>query len=351
MSTIPPTNEILKMTIRQCSFIAVFAIAFSISTALAQTPAPGKIPKPQFQGDYFGEMARAFCTIQEVDVKGRALVVRREKDSQIVRVPIRDDTELRFRDSWGELSDYFPGQRIMLFVYVDENKNWTYPRAVQDEIQVSAAHGWYAAVTAIDLKNNTYATHREEKDKDGKVTKVIDKQYTCAPGAVLWKSAKPQALADLKIGDEVIEQQKEIDGQLRVIEILDRKGDAAVRAKQELAHHRAQDEHGLPAYVNDIEVISGSLLATVAWSGAERAASLKPGDLVTFTPTDGSAAFAAAIASSEHVDSRIRLHLAINARVAARLSIGQSLRLFLPGAGPQTPTGKSGVPANAFQTP
>jgi hypothetical protein len=307
-----------------------------------------KVPKPQFQNDYFGEMARTFCTVKEVDLKGRTLVVKVDRDGRLERIAIKDDTELRFRDSWGELENYFPGQHLMLFMYVDEEKKWTYPRAIQDEIQVSAAHGWYAAVTAIDLDKKTYATHREERDKAGKVTKVEDKQYVFDPAVKIWKDATPGGIESLKIGDEVIPQLIEKDGKLVAIEILDRKGDAAVRAAQEEQHRKDQDRLGLAAYVTDIEVISGALTATIAWSGAERASHLKPGDTLAITPTTGST-FAAAIVSSERIDSRVRLHLAINARVAARLAVGESLRVFVPGTGPEIPAGKSGIPASAYK--
>ncbi|HZK79498.1 MAG TPA: hypothetical protein VFC46_00485, partial [Humisphaera sp.] len=96
----------------------VLVLGVMAGSSSAQSTAPPKLPKPQFQGDYFGEMARAFCTIKQVDVKGHSLLVVRDKDGKEVRVPIRDDTELHFRDSWGELENYFPGEHVMLFVYV-----------------------------------------------------------------------------------------------------------------------------------------------------------------------------------------------------------------------------------------
>ncbi len=310
----------------------------------ASAPAQTKLPKPQFQGDFFGEMGRAFCVITEVDTKHRALVVKRDRDGQSVRVPIRDDTELHFRDSWGELADYFPGQHVMLFMYVDEEKNWTYPRAVQDDLHVSARHGWFATVTKIDRAQRTYSTHREEKNKEGKVTKVEDKEYRFAPNAKVWKGATPTGIEGLAVGDEVIQQQVEQAGQLVAVEIADRKGDDAIRAQQDARHRQDEERLGLPAYVNDLEVLSGSLTATVAWSSAARAKELKPGDIVAVTPTDGTKPFGAAIASLQSVDSRQRLQLVINARVASRLTYGQSLRIFLPGTGPAVPTGRSGVP-------
>ena len=320
-------------------------LALLLVLALATgTPAQTKLPKPQFQGDFFGEMARAFCIILEVDTRARALVVKRDRDGQRVRVPIKDDTELHFRDSWGELEDYFPGQHVMLFMYVDEDKNWTYPRAVQDDLHVSARHGWFATVTKIDHAQRTYSTHREEKNKEGKLTQIEDKEYRFAPIVKVWKGATPTGIEGLAVGDEVIQQQLEQDGGLVAVEIADRKGDDAIRAAQDARHQQAEERLGLPAYVNDLEVLTGAQTVTVAWSSAARAKELKPGDLVSVAPVDGTKAFGAAIALSQPVDSRQRLQLVINARVASRLSYGQSLRLFLPGKGPPLPTGRSGVP-------
>jgi hypothetical protein len=317
----------------------------------ADTPAPAKLPKPQFQGDFFGEMARAFGFVQGVDTKARTMTVKLEKDGKVVTLPIRDDTELRFRDSWGELSDYFPGQRVMLFVYVDENRAWTYPRAVQDEIQVSAFHGWFGTVTEVDAAKGTYGTHREEKDKTGKVTKVEDKHYAFDPAAVrVWKGPTPAGIDALRVGDEVVPQLVEKDGKVLAVEILDRAGCKAVRATQDDRHRAAQDRLGLPGYVNDVEVLTGALTLSIAWSGSERGKAIKPGDTLAIAPADGGAAFGAAVVSNGQADSRRRLVVAINARVAARLAPGQSLRVFVPGTGPEVPTGKAGVPDSAYKT-
>lgn len=322
-----------------------FRLALLLALALVtSTSAQTKLPKPQFQGDFFGEMARAFCVILEVDPKARALVVKRDRDGQRVRVPIMDDTELHFRDSWGELEDFFPGQHVMLFMYVDEDKNWTYPRAVQDDLHVSARHGWFATVTKIDRVQRTYSTHREEKNKEGKVIKVEDKEYRFAPTVKVWKGPIPTGIEGLVVGDEVIQQQFEQEGTLVAVEIVDRKGDDAIRAAQDARHREAEERLGLPAYVNDLEVLTGALTATVAWSSAARAKEFKSGDVVTVTPADGTKPFGAAVSSSQAVDSRQRLQLVINARVASRLSYGQSLRVFLPGKGPPLPNGRSGVP-------
>jgi hypothetical protein len=304
-----------------------------------QTP-----PKPAFQGDFFGEMGRAFCVVQKVDVEGRAVTAKLDRDGRIVTVPIKDDTELHVRDSWGELTDYFPGQHVMLFMYVDDDKKWTYPRAIQDDIHMRARHGHFARVVRIDRDARTYATQRDEKDGKGTVTKTVDDSYVAAADVKVWKGAASAGFDALKEGDEVITQLVERDGKLVAAEILDRAGDDAVRAAQDARHRKDQDEKGLPSYVTDVEVLNGSLQATVAWSGSERAKKdLAVGAAVTIVP-DGGKPFAGAVCSVQGVDSRQRIQFVVNSRVAARLAPGQSLRIFLPGTGPALPEGRSGIP-------
>jgi len=166
-----------------------------------QTP-----PKPAFQGDFFGEMGRAFCVILKVDVDARSLTAKLDRDGKVVTVPIKDDTELHVRDSWGELSDYYPGQHVMLFMYVDDDKKWTYPRAIQDDIHMRARHGHFAKVVKIDRDARTYATQREEKDNKGAVTRTVDDAYTASAEVKVWKGAAAAGFDALKEGDEVITQ-------------------------------------------------------------------------------------------------------------------------------------------------
>jgi hypothetical protein len=302
-------------------------------------------PKPTFQGDFFGEMGRAFCVILKVDVEGRTVTAKLDRDARVVTVPIKDDTELHVRDSWGELSDYFPGQHVMLFMYVDDEKKWTYPRAIQDDIHMRARHGHFAKVVKIDREARAYTTRREEKDGKGAVTKTVDDSYVAAPDVKVWKGAASAGLDALQEGDEVITQLVERDGKLVAAEILDKAGDDAVRAAQDERHRKVQDEKGLPSYVTDVEVLNGSLQATVAWSGSDRAKKdLKVGAPVTIVP-EGGKPFAGAVCSVQGVDSRQRVQFFVNSRVAARLAPGQSLRIFLPGTGPEVPEGRAGVPA------
>ncbi len=304
-----------------------------------QTP-----PKPAFQGDFFGEMGRAFCVIQKVDVDAKTVTAKLDRDGKIVTVPIKDDTELHVRDSWGELTDYYPGQHVMLFMYVDDDKKWTYPRAIQDDIHMRARHGHFAKVVKIDRDAKTYATQREEKDNKGTVTKTVDDAYAAAAEVKVWKGAAAAGFEALKEGDEVITQLIEREGKVVAWEILDKAGDDAVRAAQDERHRKDQDEQGLSSYVTDVEVLSGSLQATVAWSASERAKKdLKVGATVTILP-EGGKAFAGAVCSLQGVDSRQRVQFVVNARVAARLAPGQSLRIFLPGTGPAVPEGRAGIP-------
>jgi len=314
-------------------------LTLSMLQAGDQTP-----PKPMFQGDFFGEMPRAFGVIVAVNEKDRTVTAKLDRDGRTVQVPIKDDTELHFRDSWGELSDYFAGQHVMLFMYVDDDKSWTYPRAIQDDIHMWARHNHFAKITKIDREAHVCSTQRQEKDGKGVVTKTIDATFTYLPEAKVWKGRTAEGVDILKEGDEVITQLVERDGKLVAAEVFDRAGDDAVRAMQDERHRQDQDKLGLPAYVTDAEVLAGSLLATVAWSGSERAKKdLKPGLTLTVVPMGGKP-FAAAVCSIQGIDSRQRVQFAINARVANRLAPGQSLRIFLPGTGPTVPEGRAGLP-------
>ena len=336
----------LSMFGLSCHFSAANAqlrlVSLESNSSNQANPIAETIPKPFFQGDFFGEMPRVFCTITQVDTQARVLTVKVDGSGKIVRVPIKDDTELHFRDSWGELTDYFPGQHVMLFLYIDDDKNWTYPRAVQDDIHMTARHNWFARITKIDRSLHTYHTSREEKN--GTSVKIIEKDVFFAPDSKIWKGEHAQGVEALQEGDEVIQQLVERDGKLVAVEIFDRKGDDAVRAVQDARHRKDQEQLGLPAYVSDVEPVSGSLVVTVAWSGADRARELKPRALLTLTPTDGSKPFAAALSAMQPIDTRQRIQFVVNARVASRLASGQSLRLFLPGTGPALPTGRAGVP-------
>jgi hypothetical protein len=302
-------------------------------------------PKPAFQGDFFGEMGRAFSIVESVDLSARTLTAKLDRDGKTVTVPIRDDTELHVRDSWGELTDFYPGQHVMLFMYVDEDKKWTYPRAIQDDIHMRARHGHFARVMKIDRDARTYSTQRDEKDGKGNVTRTVEEAYLASAQVKVWKGATSGDWSALKEGDEVITQLVERDGKRVAEEILDRAGDEAVRAVQDERHRKDQDEKGLPSYVTDVEVLTGSLLATVAWSASERAKKDLPiGAAVTIVPEAGKP-FAGAICSVQGVDARQRIQFVINARVAARLGPGQSLKIYLPGTGPAVPEGRAGLPA------
>jgi hypothetical protein len=322
-----------------------FFLPVLLASLLQGAPGSQTTPKPAFQGDFFGEMPRAFGVIVSVNEKDREITAKLDRDGRILRVPVKEDTELHFRDSWGELSDYFPGQHVMLFMYIDDDRNWTYPRAVQDDIHMWARHNHFAKVTKIDREARTYATEREEKDAKGKVQRTVAASLSYAPDVKVWKGRDPQGIEALAEGDEVITQLAERDGKPVAIEVLDRAGDDAVRARQDERHRESQDRLGLPAYVSDVEVLSGSLLATVAWSASDRARTdLKAGAVVTVAPAGGKE-FAAAVCSVQAVDTRQRVQFAINARVASRLTPGQPLRIFLEGTGHALPEGRAGLPA------
>jgi len=102
------------------------------------------------------------------------MVVKVLKDGRLETISIGPDTEFLFRNAYGELEDYFPGQHVMLFVYGDEDRKWAGIRAVQDEIQMTAQHNWFGTITKIDREKRQYWTRREEKNDKKEVTKVVE---------------------------------------------------------------------------------------------------------------------------------------------------------------------------------
>jgi len=311
------------------------------------TPAPKpEVPlrKPYFQNDFFGEMPRAFCIIQKIDLQAKTMVVKVLKDGRLETISIGPDTELLFRNAYGELEDYFPGQHVMLFVYGDEDRKWAGIRAVQDEIQMTAQHNWFGTITKIDREKRQYWTRREEKNDKKEVTKVVELDHIYAPDVKVWKGETPVGADALQVGDEVIQQLVEKDGQLVAVEMFDRAGADAVRKIQEARLYQSQTEHGLSGYVLDLEPMSGALTVMINRGNLKRAGELKAGDEIKIAPADGSAPFAGAIYEIKSPDSRKRLELLVNARAAARLKYGEPLRVFMPGTGGPLPEGRSGIP-------
>jgi hypothetical protein len=323
----------------------LLALLFAAGSAWAvETPAT-PLRKPFFQNDFFGEMPRAFCIIKAVDLNAKTMDVKVLKDGRTEKISIGPDTELLFRNAYGELEDYFPGQHVMLFVYPDEDRKWAGIRAVQDEIQMTAAHNWFGTITKIDREQRRYWTRREEKNDKKEVTKVVELDHVYAPDVKVWKGETAAGAEALQVGDEVIQQLVEKDGALVAVEMFNRAGADAARQVQEARLYKSQTEKGLSGYVLDLEPMSGALTVMINRNNLKRAGELKPGDEIKLVPADGSQPFAGAIYDVKTVDSRKRLDLLVNARAAARMHYGEPLRVFMPGTGGELPTGRSGIPS------
>ena len=72
------------------NFLMIFAAALLLfhGTRIGAQNAPAAIPAPHFQGDFFGEMPRVFCTFVRIDTQSADChVVKRDSDGKIVRFP------------------------------------------------------------------------------------------------------------------------------------------------------------------------------------------------------------------------------------------------------------------------
>ncbi len=302
----------------------VIALLYALSVAAADGE-DVKPPKPQFSGAYFGKMPRAWVEILKVDADRRMLTVRTRKGEER-EVPIRPDTELRVRDSWGDLTDYFLGESVMLFVYPDAEGKWVYPRAVQDEIQMMSQHKWWWTVDALDLQAGTLDLSRKEKDK------VFQESFRVGPDTKVWKGADKGTLNTLKVGDVVLFQTRYDKGQEKrfAAELVDARGLETVRAEQQAKHRKRLSERGLNAMVNDLDVLTGAVQITVQWDASEAAAAVKPGDPVELIQEAGDKVrFTGWPASDSRPDgSRHKLLLAADPAATVRLRIGDVVRVL-----------------------
>lgn len=301
--------------------LALGLLASIIMTASAAEPE--KLPKPEFNGPYFGKMPRAWVEILKVDAERRVLTVRTKKGDE-VEVPIRGDTELRVRDSWGDLSDYYPGESVMLFVYHDADGKWSYPRAVQDEIQMMSLHKWWWTVDAVDPKAGTLELSRKEKDKEFK------ESFRVGADTKVWKGEKPAGIDTLKVGDVVLFQTRFEKGESKrfAVELFDAKGLEVIKTAQQAKHRERLTTKGLPAIVNDIEMLSGALTVTVQWEASDVARGIKPGAKVEVVGAEKSGVrFTAPVAESKGDGARHKLLLAADPATISRLKVGDEVRV------------------------
>jgi hypothetical protein len=305
----------------------VAALVVGVVVAGGVVFAAGEIapaPKPQFSGAYFGKMPRAWVEILKVDADRRLLMVRTRKGEER-EVPIRPDTELRVRDAWGDLTDYYPGESVMLFVYPDAEGKWIYPRAVQDEIQMMSQHKWSWTVDALDGQAGTIDLSRKEKDK------IFRESFRVGPDTKVWKGAKTGTLDTLKVGDVVLFQTRYDKGQDKrfAVELMDAEGLAAVKAEQQVKHRKRLDERGLDAVVNDLDVLTGAVLVSVQWDASDAAGAVRPGDQVELIQESKDAVrFAAPVSESRADGARHKLLLAANPADMVRLHFGDAVRVL-----------------------
>ncbi len=296
--------------------LAVFVVT-------ASAVEPEKLPKPQFNGPYFGKMPRAWVEILKVDADRRVLTVRTKKGDE-VEVPIRGDTELRVRDSWGDLTDYYPGQSVMLFVYHDADGKWSYPRAVQDEIQMMSGHKWWWTVDAVDGTGGTLELSRKENGKEFK------ESFRVGSDTKVWKGEKSAGIDTLKVGDVILFQTRYVKGESKrfAVEVFDAKGLEVIKTTQQAKHKDRLIANGLPAIVNDIEMLTGALTVTVQWEASDVARGIKPGAKVDVVGAEKSGVrFAAPVAESKGDGARHKLLIAADPATISRLKVGDEVRV------------------------
>ena len=233
----------------------------------------------------------------------------------------------------------------MLFMYVDDDHNWTYPRAIQDDIHVSARHNWFARVTHIDRVAHTYHTTREKRTGRDKSRKRLRKIMFSRPMRKVGRATRRAASKPCAKGTRLFSSLWSMSGKLVAVEIFDRKGDDAVRAMQDEAHHRIRNagparvcqRRGTPfrslLVVRCVERC-GTRQRPQARRCCDRVVPPKAQSPLPPPPLPATRRHPAAYSVCSQCP-RCR-----------RLQLGQSLRVFLPNTGPAVPTGRAGFPTN-----
>ena len=282
---------------------------------------------PAFRKDYFDRMPRVWVAVLKIDPEGHVLTVR-TKTGEEREVVLHGDTEMRIRDSWGDMSDLYPGESVMLFMYHDDAGNWVYPRAVQDEIQMMSFHKWWWTVDELDVKAGTVSLSR--KDDKGK---VFQETFRVGDATKVWKGDKPSGLDALKVGDVVLYQTRYDVGQEKrfAVEFFDEKGLAAARTAQEAKHVKELAAAGLPTIINDIDLLTGAVQTTVQWEATDEARTLRQGGLVEFTrphAKDPAKKVTATIVETRADGPREKVLLSVDPADASSLRVGDEVRVF-----------------------
>ena len=115
-----------------------------------------------------------------------------------------------------------------------------------------------------------------------------------------------------------------------VVELCDAKGLEAIKAAQQAVHRGRLAAQGLPAVVNDLDMLTGGLLVSVQWQASEQARAIKPGDRVEVSLADGTPPLRsrAPVAESRADGVRHKLLLAADPAAISRLHIGDEVRRF-----------------------
>jgi hypothetical protein len=213
----------------------------------------------------------------------------------------------------------------MLFVYHDAEGHWVYPRAVQDEIQMMALHKWWWTVDALDAKAGTVELSRKEKDR------TFKEMFRVGPATKIWKGEKPAGLDTLQVGDVVLFQTRYEKGQEKrfAVELMDDAGLKEVREAQQALHRKRLAEQGLPAVVNDLDVLTGAVQLSVQWAASEPARQVRVGDRITVArPGDAAVKLTAPVSESRADGVRHKLLLVADPAAMSRLRIGDEVRVF-----------------------
>jgi hypothetical protein len=106
------------------------------------------------------------------------------------------------------------------------------------------------------------------------------------------------------------------------------KGLEAIKAAQQARHRDHLLRDGLPAVVNDLDVLTGAVTISTQWTAEDLARKIKAGDRLKLLDSDRRVLFEAPVAESRGEGVHQRILLAADPATMIRLRIGDEVRVL-----------------------
>ncbi len=238
---------------------------------------PGQVIIP------FDRMQRPWGELISIDMATRTGKFRRENNDEVVSFTVMPYAELLHHATNGDLQDFRIGERAIFRLHENEKGEWVWLTYIQDEMNMMNGHKEYYFVDSLNADKGQIVVTQANADQSFVREKGIvietDKDTN------FWKSGKPAAFADIKVGDKLRTKTHGVGkGKVRIAweVFLDEESLLKFQAEQKEVHAARIREQGAPGYID--EVSDSQLALTMFHDGEEQTKQLKTGKAVRVAP-------------------------------------------------------------------